>query len=127
MPNFTQLVQWELLESGDVRMRLQSSEGKFYDCEFARDMMPALMVILNQAFMMKGNSDPAFKEMVQALIPQGLELATLPGEYQAIVLHTRAGMRWPLVVSESLIDKLSEALVDLRAILRAESSAGPKH
>jgi hypothetical protein len=126
-PRFTKLTAWEPIENGAIKLRFNDTYGRVFDLIFERQAVPGVMVILNRLFMAKEDSDPAFKEFVLSLIPNNVTLATLPGETQALVLHTQSGMTLPIAAVEPALSAISAGLADLRAILQAEQDSTPKH
>ena len=123
MPTFSSVRSCEIEPNGDLKFRLDDTDGKFRELSFQLSFVPTMIVLLNQHFIESTNihETKAVNEFIGAHVPQSLQLATLLDGSQAIEVTTVSGMRIPLLVSPELVQALSVVLADLRPILQAEA------
>lgn len=128
MEKIAEITQWDVQPDGSIRLRGKHSNGSETDLIFAREAVPAALVLLNRLFMSSADEfQVGFKELVLAHVPLEFSLSTLPNNQAALVVLAQSGMKLPFAMSPPAGDKLSEALASLRPILDAERQGQTKH
>lgn len=119
---FCELKEWQFNpQTGNVDLRMGTTDGKIYEASFQREMVPDLLVRMHQMLSATVDEFPrGYKELVEAYIPKSISIIVLPNGDPALEFVTQTDMRIPIRLSNDLSNAMRQALAQAAPLISSD-------